>query len=232
MIRGFYSAVSGILSQQSRMDTIANNLSNVSTPGYKLQRSTFSTLLYDRINGGAGPVSMGHGAKNNGTSIDMEQGDLIHTGMSYDFAIVGDGFFALGSDKKEDRVYKRDGSFQLSQAGGKTYLSDGSGRFLLGKNNQRLEVTETFCATDIGIYRFSNPYALKPGGKNSYEATPSSGKAEELKDPVIKQGYLEASSVNAAEEMVQMIESSKAFSLNAKVVQTADEMEKVINQLR
>lgn len=232
MIRGFYTAVSGIKSQQSGMDAIANNIANISTTGYKAQHAAFSSLLYKSINGGSGGIAMGHGARISGTDLTLSQGDLTATGQAYDFAVDGEGFFALQGADKNDRVYTRDGSFQLSQSGDKMYLGDGSGRFVVDRDGQRIEVGEAFDATKIAVFNFPNPYALSPAGGNVYRETPASGKAEALTSPEVRRGYLESSSVQASGEMVRMIETSKAFSLNSRVVQTADELEKVINQLR
>lgn len=111
MIRGFYTAVSGIKSQQSGMDAIANNIANISTTGYKAQHTAFSSLLYKSINGGSGGIAMGHGARISGTKLTLSQGDLTATGQAYDFAVDGEGFFALQGADKNDRVYTRDGSF-------------------------------------------------------------------------------------------------------------------------
>jgi flagellar basal body rod protein FlgG len=84
----------------------------------------------------------------------------------------------------------------------------------------------------VGVYTFPNKYGLELAGGNQYKATEVSGEAEAVEKPVIKTGFLENSRVEIAKEMVKMIEASKGFAFGSKVVQTADEMEKVINQLR
>ena len=248
MIRGFYSGASSMVSQQTNLNTIANNMANISTTSFKPQNTAFSALLYQNINGGDGEyIQNGHGVKVQKTGIDFTQGDLQSTGMSMDCAIVGDGFFAVENKEDGSITYTRDGAFELSVDDSEAYLVNGAGDFVLDADEERIEVAPVTTTTDsdgnitteggfdhsqIGVFSFSNPYGLELVGGGQYKATEASGEAEEIEEPTLKVGYLEASGVELSQEMVKMIEASKAFALGSKIVQTADEMEKVTNQLR
>lgn len=250
MIRGFYAGASSLVSQQTNMNTIANNIANISTTGYKPQQTAFSALMYQNIYGGGGEenyISGGHGVKVQKTGIDFTQGDLKSTNMPTDCAIIGDGFFAIENREDGTVTYTRDGNFQLSLDGSNTYLANSAGNYVLDADGGRIEIEATTTKTDssgnsittggfdsakIGVYRFPNQFGLELAGGNQYKATEISGEAETLEKPEIKVGYLENSRVQIAQEMVKMIEASKGFSFGSKIVQAADEMEKVINQLR
>lgn len=239
MIRGFYAGTTGILSQQKNMDTIANNVANSSTTAYKAQQACFSTLMYQGISGGGGNenrVQCGSGTRVVKTSINFRQGELVSTGIPTDFAIIGDGFFAIKNDDEGSITYTRDGSFQIGLDNDKPYLTNGSGGYVLDESGGKIEAEMTsdnsFDLSKIGIFRFANQYGLELMGGNQYLATKQSGVAEPVKDSNVRQGYLEASGVNMAQEMVKMIEASKSFSFGSRVIQTTDDMEKIINQLR
>lgn len=233
MIRGFYTAASSLVSQQTSLNTIANNVANISTTGFKPQQVGFSTLLYENLNGGAAnAIPVGHGVKVEKLGIDFTQGDLKQTDMPMDYAILGSGFFAI--EEKEDGTvtYTRDGSFHACIDGGKSYLVNTAGNYVLDAKDKKLELGETFDSENIGVFTFANPYGLELVGGNQFAATDASGEAEAIEKPDVKIGYLENSSVQMSKEMVKMIEASKGFSFGSKILQTADEMEKVINQLR
>ncbi len=234
MIRGFYSSASGLTSQQSNMNIIANNMANISTTGFKPQQSNFSALIYENINGGGGNlVQAGHGTKIESSAIDFTQGGLNKTDQPLDFAIVGDGFFSTKGDKEGANTYTRDGSFHLSVEGAKTFLVNSNGNYILDGSGNQIPVEETgLDASKIGIFTFANKAGLVPIGGGQYKQTEISGEAAVLKTATLKNGFLENSGVDVSREMVKMMEASKGFSFNAKLLQTADEMEKIINQLR
>jgi len=248
MIRGFYSGLSCLLSQQNNLNTIANNLANVSTTAFKPQNTEFASLMYQNINGGDGNfISIGNGVRVQETGTDFTQGDLKSTGMEMDCTILGDGFFATEDRNDGTITYTRDGSFKVSTDDSQTYLVNGAGNYVLGADGERIEVSAAATTTDsngnttttggfdsskIGVFTFTNNYGLELAGGGPYKATEASGADEALEKPAIKVGFLESSGVELSQEMVKMIEASKAFSLGSKVVQTADDMEKVINQLR
>jgi flagellar basal body rod protein FlgG len=233
MIRGFYTAASSLVAQQNNLDIIANNVANANTVGFKPQHAAFSSLLHQQINGGAAnPISAGHGVRIEKTSTDLTQGHLLDTQMPYDFAILGEGFFAVEGQKAGSISYTRDGGFKVTMDGKKAYLTDSEGNFVLDSAKKRIEIGEKFNSSQIGVFKFANPYGLEFTSGNKFSPTDASGSAEVIKNPVVKAGYLENSAVEISLEMVKMIEASKGFSFGSRVVQTADEMEKTINQLR
>ncbi len=233
MIRGFYTAASNLMSFKTHLDIVANNIANVNTTGFKPQQTGFSALLYQRINGGAGnAISVGHGVKVESTGIDFTQGELKSTDMPFDFAILGEGFFAIENRQTADIAYTRDGSFQILTEGQKSYVADASGNYVLDSQSRKMEAGEGFDPDKVGVFKFTNPYGLEFLGGNNFIPTEASGKPEAVKNPNIKVGCLENSAVSIAKEMVKMIEASKGFSFGSKVLQAADEMERTINQLR
>lgn len=233
MIRGFYSSTSGLRSQQSKMDVIANNISNISTTAFKPQQSKFSTLYMENLNGDrANDAQLSYGTKIEKSGIDFTQGELNKTDMPMDFAIMGDGFFSVKGKSNGPDTYTRDGSFQVSVEGAASYLVNSRGNYIVDETGNKIEIKEGFDGSKVGVFTFTNKFGLEPIGGNQYRETEVSGKASVLKTATVKNGYLENSAVEISSEMVKMMEASKGFSFNAKLIQTADEMEKTINQLR
>lgn len=233
MIRGFYSSKSGLLGQQSKLNIIANNIANTSTTGYKPQQSKFTALMYENVNGGGGnTIQAGNGTKAENGGVNFTQGELQNTGILMDCAIVGEGFFAVKNKVDGENYYTRDGQFQLSAEGSDTFIVNSRGDYVLGEGQEKIDVKEGFDISKIGIFKFDNKYGLTPAGGGQYKVTEASGEATSMEGAVVKSGYLESSAVRVSEEMVKMIEASKGFSFNAKLIQVADEMEKTINQLR
>ncbi|MDR0424655.1 MAG: flagellar hook-basal body protein [Clostridiales Family XIII bacterium] len=235
MIRGFYASRSGVIGQQQNMDIIANNFANINTTGYKAQQAAFSTLMYAKIQGGAGvAVSTGHGAKVQDSAVDYSQGGLKETGVPTDMAILGEGFFAVSSGDGEDIYYTRNGEFRYSVDGDSKFLVDTAGAYVLDPDGSPVELgaDEELSPGRLGVYLFPNRHGLELLGYNRLGATEVSGEAEAVETPTVRQGCLERSGVSASEEIVRMIEASKAFSFNSRMLQTIDEMEGVSNQLR
>ncbi|MDD4565406.1 MAG: flagellar hook-basal body protein [Eubacteriales bacterium] len=250
MIRGFYTGASSLVSQQVNLNTIANNIANAGTTGFKPQQAAFSSLMYQSINGGGGEgntIQAGHGVKIQKTGIDFNQGDLNRTDITTDCAILGEGFFAIEDREDGTITYTRDGCFKFSVDGSDAYLVNSAGNYVLDEDENWIEVQDIktvvdsngtitteggFDAEQIGIFIFTNKYGLELAGGNQFRTTEASGESEALEKPDIMTGYLENSRVQLAQEMVKMIEASKGFSFGSKIVQTADEMEKIINQLR
>lgn len=254
MIRGFYSSVSSLVSQQTNLNTIANNMANLSTTAFKPQRAAFSSMLFSEMNGGAGTtLTVGNGTCVTQTGIDFTPAGLKQTDMPLDFAITGEGFFALENDETGDITYTRDGAFKVMMDGDEAYLVNANGHYVLNADEERIQLekavitvgedeTETsslnYDAAVPGVWTFPNQYELKMLGGNEYAPTDRSGEPEGLEEleesgsPQVVRGFLENSQVQLSQEMVRMIEASKSFSFNAKLVQTADEIEKTVNQLR
>ena len=239
MIRGFYAAASGLNAQQTNMNIIANNMANVSTTAFKAQQASFADLLYANINDPLGAVSCGSGVRIGGTGTDFSQGDLTKTDVETDCALMGPGFFAIEDKTTAAITYTRDGSFRLGIDAANTSLVNSAGDYVLDETNKKITLTKdpitgemTYDATKIGVFNIPNPYALKQIGGNNYVAGEDAGKIEKSLTTTIRSGYLESSSVDISREMVKVIEASKAFAFNSKIIQTADEIEKIVNQLR
>lgn len=250
MIRGFYSATSSLINQQTNLNVIANNMANVNTVGFKPQRTAFATALYQQQYGGAGSnVSVGNGIRIAQLGIDMTPGSMQRTNMALDFAIVGEGFFAIENEENDSITYTRDGAFKIKVDDDEAYLVNASGNYVLDESGDRIELqkqvvmigddeTETagwdLDAAKPGVWTFLNPYELELLGENQFAETELSGEAQEPEEGAVTvlRGFLENSRVELYQEMVKMIEASKSFSFGAKIVQAADEMEKTVNQLR
>ena len=247
------AAASGMLAQQLRIDTIANNLANANTPGFKGSAAAFKDLLYRAAPAGSsasGGVQIGSGAAASTVSRDLEQGALRETGVATDLAIEGDGFFRV---RRGDGsfAYTRAGNFQVDAAGRLTTASGdlvvppivvpaGSSDLVVAPDGSVSARREDGTRVDVGrlvVARFANPAALVAAGDGLLLATEASGPAVDAAPGAggagaIRQGYLEASNVSLTSEMTALIEAQRAFGVLSKVVSAADEMHGMANSLR
>ena len=254
-----YSAATGMEAQQLNLNTIANNIANVNTTGFKKSKIEFQDLLYqhprpqggDAGGGNTVPtgIELGNGSRVVATSKVFTQGQLTQTGERMDIAIEGDGFFEVQRSDGTS-AYTRDGALKVA-SDGRVTTSDGlpllSGFQAVPSNTTGTYVAPTGEVTvqtpngdqtfRIQLARFANPSGLKSLGANLLEETAASGTAE-LGNPgsdgfaVLRQGFLEMSNVNVVEEMVNMIIAQRAYEINSKSIQTSDEMLARINQLK
>ncbi|NOZ25524.1 MAG: flagellar basal-body rod protein FlgG [Nitrospirae bacterium] len=261
MIRSLFIAATGMEAQKLNIDVIANNLANVNTTGYKRSRADFQELMYEEIKtpGAASAegvqlpagIQLGLGVRPVAVQKVFEQGDFTPTGNPLDMVIEGDGFFQVIKPDGEI-AYTRAGAFKLDSEG-RIVTSDGypmepeitipsdTLQITIGSDG-RISVTQpgSTTPTEIGqieIARFSNPGGLSSIGKNLFEETASSG-VPTTGTPgteglgTIQQGFIELSNVNIVDEMVQMIVSQRAYEINSKAVQAADDMLQIANNLR
>lgn len=241
MIRGFYTARTGLKAHQEHMNTIANNMANVNTTGFKPMRTAFKDLIYQNLNREEveNEALVGHGVKINKNDVQMGPGALQPTSFALDYAILPEnGFFAL-EDSQQNTFYTRAGDFKLSNEDDTYYLVTGNGDYVLDEDGSTIEIefdeeNQPIMDVNIGVYSFPNPYGLSLVGQNKFVATDISGEAESLEDPqyLVKNGYVEGSAVEIAKEMADVIEASKAFSFSSRMVQVADEVEQTVNNLR
>ncbi|MCX7915494.1 MAG: flagellar basal-body rod protein FlgG [Verrucomicrobiae bacterium] len=258
MLRALYPAAAGMHAQQANLDVIANNLANVNTTGFKKSKIEFQDLLYEteRVAGadqGAGNllptgIQIGHGSRIVATSKTFSNGELSRTGERLDVAIQGDGFFEVQLPDGT-RAYTRDGAFK-TDANGRVVNSDGlpiQGFQPVPTGTQNITIAANGDVTYSGaggtttfrvqLVRFANPAGLEAMGRNLYRETPASG-SPELGNPgengfgILAQGYLELSNVKIVEEMVNLIVAQRAYEINAKAIQAADEMMQQSNNLR
>ena len=261
MIPALYSASSGMQAQQLNLDTIANNLANVNTTGFKKTRVDFQDLLYQTfrapgLQGTQGTViptgiQVGLGARPVATQRIFSQGDFQQTDNPLDLVIEGDGFF---------QVQRADGTTAYTRAG--SFKKDGTGRLVTSdgavltpnivipadaKNltigsDGTVSVTTANGSTastlgTIQLAQFVNPGGLLSIGRNLFTPTAASGTAITGSPGVsgfgtLSQGFLELSNVKVVDEMVAMITSQRAYEANSKAIQTADEMLSISNSLR
>lgn len=270
MMRSLWTAASGMKTQQTTIDVIANNLANVNTTSYKKETAEFKSLLYQTIqakttsaNGENKPVGaqVGLGVRNSSITSQFTQGSVTETGNDFDFAIMGNGFFSVRGEDGET-YYTRNGSFGIAMGNNGTILTDSEGRPVLNTNGQpiafdsTLDTSQITITTDgilcypdetnnpasmgiqIGLVQFPNAAGLEKTGSNLYKATDASGNplsesiTENLKKSELRQGALEASNVQVADEMVNMIVSQRAYEMNSKAIQTSDDMLSQANQLK
>lgn len=259
MLRALYSSAAGMQSQQMNLDVIANNLANVNTTGFKRSKIEFQDLLYQTTRsagaeaGGGNTVptglQVGHGSRAVATSKVFTNGELTATGEKLDVAIQGDGFFEVQLPDGT-RGYTRDGAFKTASdgrivtndglvvQGGFQPIPPGTTSVTISPNGevttQGANGKQTF---RVQLVRFNNPGGLESLGRNLYKDTAASGPAEqgnpgESGFGSLAQGYLEMSNVKVVEEMVNLIVAQRAYEVNSKAVQAADEMMQQSNNLR
>ncbi|HEX2860722.1 MAG TPA: flagellar basal-body rod protein FlgG [Lacunisphaera sp.] len=245
-----YSAATGMEAQQLNLNTIANNLANVNTPGFKRSKIEFQDLLYQKprasgADSGGGNIvptgiEVGNGARVASTSKVFTQGQLTSSGEKLDIALQGDGFFEI---QRPDGTlaYTRDGSFKTNAQGqivtidGLPVLSGfqpmpaGSEVAISEDGNVTVQTANGNQTFRLTLTRFSNPAGLRSLGGNMYEETAASGTPEtgnpgEQGFARTIQGYIEASNVNIVEEMVNLIVAQRAYEVNSKSIQASDEM--------
>jgi flagellar basal-body rod protein FlgG len=259
MLRALYSSSAGMQSQQLNLDVIANNLANVNTTGFKKSKIEFQDLLYQTTRAagaeqGGGNLlptglQIGHGSRPVATSKIFTNGELTQTGERLDLAIQGDGFFEVQMPDGT-RAYTRDGAFKTA-ADGRITTSDGlvvQGGFQpIPAGTTGISISANGEVTTMGpngkqtfrvqLVRFPNASGLESTGRNLYRENEASG-APELGNPgengfgELAQGYLEMSNVKVVEEMVNLIVAQRAYEINSKAVQAADEMMQMSNNLR
>ena len=260
MLRALYTAATGMEAQQINIDTIANNIANVNTTGFKQARAEFQDLLYQNIRpaGTAASTSteypiglqVGLGSRPVATTRIYRQGDFRQTGNPLDLVIEGKGFFQVRLPSGET-AYTRDGSLHLNKEGS-LVTADGdplepqitipadAQEIVIGSDGT-VSITQSGQSTaqqvgTLQIASFQNPSGLSGVGRNLLMATTASG------DPVpgnpgenglgrINQGFLEQSNVNVVEEMVNMIIAQRAYEVNSRAVRVADDMLSQINNL-
>ncbi|MBR1472232.1 MAG: flagellar basal-body rod protein FlgF [Lachnospiraceae bacterium] len=257
MLKGLYTAYTGMIQEQQRMDTLANNLANADTTGFKkegLTSQSFDTVLVDKIKDGSEPYQYARriGPANPGVRIgesyiDFSEGSFQVTDVPMDFAIGGKGFFTVEYTNKGGETatfYTRDGNFQLTTDG---YLVTTDGDYVLGKrgsSTERIKLDpqkevrvdqEGYIFQDdknvaqIKLTDFEDYNYLEHYGENFYY--PVDGATETDAEGKIFQGYLETSNVQVVSEMVQMISVSRQYEANQKVIQTYDTSLQTATQL-
>lgn len=252
MLRALWTGATGMSSQQLLIDTISNNLANVNTTGFKKQRVAFQDLYYETIAVGRGSTAtLGSGSRTVATDRSFRQGNIERTDDPLNAAIEGQGFFVV--ETGAGTAYTRDGSFRadaqgrlctssghtVSAQGGTIQIPQGATEIEIGENGLMTAVVNGAHQTigTLNLVVFSNPAGLDAVGGNLYKATQISGEAT-VGTPgqngagIIRGGYLETSNVEIVTEMVNLIIAQRAFELNSKAVETADQMWGIANNVK
>lgn len=276
MMRSLWTAASGMRAQQVNVDTIANNVANINTIGYKSQQASFKSLLYQNLQskstnnaGEEKPVAaeVGLGSRVAAITSTFTNGNLQATENPFCMALEGDGFFQIRTAGGELQ-YTRDGGFIVSPVAQGNMLCTTDGNAVLDAYGNQIILPNTQVATDLvvnedgtiafpdatgnpailtdangrpvrfGIYQFNNPAGLAKEGSNNFSVTVASGAAVAengnavVQQTKVHQYYTEASNVDVAEEMVNLIVAQRAYEMNSKAIQTSDEMMQQANNLR
>ena len=252
MFRSLYTAATGMVAQETQLDTIANNLANANTHGYKRQRAEFEDLMYQTLrtpgrtpDGGMGPtgVQVGLGTRVLATSRAFDQGSIEQTGNALDIAIEGPGFLPV-VNPDGTMGFTRAGALKLD-AQGRVVTSAGlpleppllvptdATGIIIGSDGQvsaqQPGQNEPTLIGQLQLATFANPGGLQPLGHNLFRATASSGEpmigmpASEGRGSIM-QAALEGSNVEVVSEMIGMIRAQRAYEVNSKVITAADEM--------
>lgn len=260
MIRSLWIAKTGLEAQQTQMDTISNNLANVNTTGFKRSRTVFEDLLYQNLRqpgeqssqqtGTPSGLQVGTGVRPVATERIHTQGNVQQTNNKLDLAINGEGFLPILMPNGAI-AYTRDGSFQ-SDSQGQIVTANGhplqppinippGAESVNIANDGLVTVTQPGSPAPVQIgsiqlATFINPTGLQSKGGNLYEESASSGTAK-FNQPgangagTLSQGYLETSNVNVVEELVNMIQTQRAFEINSKAIAASDQMLQKLSQL-
>ncbi len=254
------TAASGMKAQQKQVDTIANNIANVNTGGYKRSNLTFRSLLYQTYVEPGAPTAqnamspsglqIGSGVEIAGSRRSFRQGELMPTDGDFHMAINGQGFFQVLLPNGE-LYYTRDGNFQRDGLGD---IVTSEGYKLQTMPNIGADVIEVSIAEDgtvttrvsesdvgqlagnLSLFRFPNPEGLKAQGNNLYSETASSGTNSALAPGVTGTGrvihrHVERSNVEVVDELVGLIMAQRNYEVNSRAVQAADEMLQQTNQM-
>ena len=259
-MRALHTAATGMMAQELNVQVISNNIANMRTTGYKRQRAEFQDLLYEHVSrvgtqtsaqGNILPVGieLGGGVKTVGTPRVMTQGTLLPTGNTLDVAIRGEGLFKIAMPDGTF-TYTRDGSFQMD-AQGRVVTPQGNvlqPGITIPQNstsitiNMQGQVSATLPGSttptvlgQITLTRFVNKAGLQAVGDNLFIETPASGTPQDTtpgSDGIgdLQQGNLEQANVEAVTEISDLISAQRAYEMNSKVIQAADEMAAVVSK--
>jgi flagellar basal-body rod protein FlgG len=261
MLRSLYTAATGMDAQQTRLDVIAHNLANTNTSGFKRARADFEDLLSETIRSataptaqGGGrpePLQVGLGVRTSTTTRSFSQGDMNNTENPLDLAIEGNGLFRV-QRANGDYAYTRAGNFRTDATGrivtqqgevldpGMTIPPDAQSLTIRPDGTVLVTIPGRAEPSELGTIQlalFTNPGGLEAMGGNLFQATAASGepmvvRAGEQGAGHISQGFLEGANVKAVTEMVDMITTQRAYEMNSKVIQSADQMLQRLTQLR
>lgn len=247
MFKVLYNGRSGLSANQNRLDLISNNIANISTNGYKRLDSSFEDIYYENMNRLGLPVTNtteklinGSGVRGDRTVTNFAQGEFQQTDKESDLAVNGSGFFKL-IDANGNSFYTRDGSFSIDSSGNFVHTSG----LLLSISDYKPEELKAPVQIDakgniysnkniigkINLSDFKSKDSLIPSGQNVFKYS-GNEKDVSSSDSNLLQGYTERSNVDIGTELTDMMITQRAFELNSKSVQAADQMWQIANNLR
>jgi len=260
MIRSLWIAKTGMEGQQTKLDSISNNLANVATNGYKRAGVVFEDLMYQNLRQAGAATSeqsqlptglqIGLGVRAAATTRNFSQGTLQQTGNNFDVAIKGHGFLQIQLPDGTTG-YTRDGSLQVDAAGqlvtntgyavqpGITIPANATSVTIAQDGSISVALPAQAAPQTVGqlqLASFINPAGLEPRGQNLYaetaaSGTPNAGAPNANGLGSLQPGFVEGSNVNVVEELVSMIATQRAYELNSKAIQTSDQMLQRLAQL-
>ncbi len=235
MLQAFYNAALGAQQQMERLGVHSNNITNVNTYGYKPETPEFHILMYSMVEGIDGEqLPKGSGAIMGHTTTDFDAGPVEFTGKDLDYAIEGNGFFALYEPATGEVTFTRDGAFVVSgfleNGVLVNYLSDGEGRQVLSSDGYPMPVVNTQQDLPIGVFNIQYEDGLLHADSSRFRLGDKNGVIT-MSDAKVRRGYLETSGTDLAKELSKVIETQRSYSYALKMVTTADEVETTINNL-
>lgn len=238
MANGIYAAAAGMAAQQTRMDSIANDLANVNTSGYKTQQVAFADLLYNSEDG----VQVGGGAKTIGLGAEMQQGSLAASDNPVAVGINGPGFMQVRTADGTSAL-TRNGDLQID-AKGSLVTEDGSQLVPPITIPAGTDASQVMIASDgtvsvgskalgqIKLVNVASPSGLLAAGANNYVTTAASGAAAPVSGSTLEQGKLEGSNVDVAKAMSSLLDAQNSYSLLSHAINTQDQLLQMANALR
>jgi flagellar basal-body rod protein FlgG len=258
-VQSLYTAATGMDSQQTKLDVIANNLANINTTGFKKGRANFEDNFYRHYmlpnQNTAEGISIGLGSKVSSIQTEQKQGSFQDTGNALDVAIEGRGFFIATDPITNETVYTRAGNFSVNAQGQLVLGSAQLGRLVEPNITIPPEATSVSIATDGNVYyytqgqtaasnagqlniaTFVNPEGLIKKGENLYAQSDASGQPQQNTPGVsgtgmLRSTFLETSNVNPVSELIDLITTQRSFELNAQMIQAGDQILQLISNLR
>ncbi|NLM50900.1 MAG: flagellar hook-basal body complex protein [Clostridiaceae bacterium] len=237
MIQAFYNSFAGLKAQQQNLDVISNNIANINTPGYRMKRAEFAAIM--------------DGYRGVGVRLNALTQDTLPMGVNPLSFSLEEGFFVVENEAGM-RFYTKDGNFTLQNVGGQNYLATQNGEYVLDVYGNRIEMPQNIDnltlnggvlypngdgnGIRLAVVNFESPGDLAEYGNGLYQETANSGDGYFVNEPKISLSYEDLikakNSENFAREIVNLMITQRAFSLNSRALQIADEIAQMANHLR
>lgn len=247
MDQSFYIGAIGASQQMQHLNVHGNNIANLNSYGYKAQKARFTSLFYQNMMGvEEDELPYGVGTRMLMTSTDFNQSGIATTGRAQDYAIEGEGFFAVVDLNTNEVSFTRNGAFAVNEVQWPTGGTDANGqpvmgtikvltdeerRLVLGEDGNIIRVTDNYAKLPVGIFDYRNYDGMLHIDTTRFMPIEKNGNIRIGTGKLI-QNALEMSNADLAEEMTKVIEAQRAYGMALKIVQTSDDIESTINSLR